>query len=193
MALRERFGTSENKKHTHLEFGEEVWGNCMSKYYPNLWICILVLLSVPAAGAATQPCPWLNAATAAGVLEGPVTVSVTYFDQDNTDAACEFTHKADHTIRTLRIEVETMRDLAHDFPQYLAKCGQDAKSLRAIGNEAIVCSIPGKNKQVAEQVVSRVRDRAFIVDVLSNGSAAERDAIRDKARKIAEQVAGFLF
>jgi hypothetical protein len=161
--------------------------------HPKLWILFLVLLSVPAARAATQPCPWLNAATAAGVLEGPVMVSVTYLDQENIDAACEFTRRADHTVRTLRIEVDIMKDLTHDFPRYLAKCGQDAKPLRAIGNEAIVCRVPGKNNQIAEQVVSRVRDRAFIVDVLSNGSAAERDAMRDKARKIAEQVAGFLF
>jgi hypothetical protein len=162
-------------------------------YHPKPWILLLVLLAVPAARAATQPCPWLNAATAAGVLDGPVTVSVTYSDQDNTDASCEFTNKADHTVRTLRIEVETMKDLAHDFPRYLAKCGPGAKSLKAIGNEAVVCSLPGRNSQVAEQVVSRVRDRAFVVDVLSNGSGSERDAIRDKARKIAEQVAGFLF
>jgi len=151
------------------------------------------LLAVPAAGAATQPCPWLNAATAAGVLEGPVTVSVTYFDQENTDAACEFTAKGDHTVRKLRIEVQTMKDFAHDFPRYLAKCGQDAKPLRAIGNEAILCTMSRKTNQVAEQVVSRVRERAFIVDVLSNDPAAKPDAIRDKTRKIAEQVAGFLF
>jgi len=65
----------------------------MRQYHLKLWIFVLILLAVPAAGAATQPCPWLNAATAAGVLEGPVTVSVTYFDQDATDAACEFTAK----------------------------------------------------------------------------------------------------
>jgi hypothetical protein len=165
----------------------------MRQYHPKLWILFLVLLAVPAARATAQPCPWLNAATAAGVLDGPVTVSVTYFDQDNTDSACEFTHKTDHTIRTLRIEVETMKDLGRDFPRYLAKCGPSAKPLKAIGNEAVICSISGKNQQIAEQVVSRVRDRAFIVDVLSNGHAPERDAARDKARKIAEQVAGFLF
>jgi hypothetical protein len=165
----------------------------MRQYHPKLSVLFLVLFVLPAAHAATQPCPWLNAATAAGVLDGPVSVSVTFFDQDNTDAACEFTHKADHTVRTLRIEVETMKDLTHDFPRFLAKCGPGAKSLSAIGNEAVMCSVPGKNKEVAEQVVSRVRDRAFIVDVLSNGSVSERDAVRDKARKIAEQVAGFLF
>jgi hypothetical protein len=164
----------------------------MKQQHSKLWILLLVLLGVPAAHAA-QPCPWLNAATAAGVLEGPVTVSVTYFDQDNSDASCEFTRRTDHNVRTLRIEVNTMKDLSHDFPRYLAKCGQDAKPLRAIGNEAIACSVPGKKSPVAEQVVSRVRDRAFVVDVLSNGAMSERDAMRDKAQKIAEQVAGFLF
>jgi hypothetical protein len=161
--------------------------------HPKLWILILLLFSMSVSCAAAQPCPWLNAATAAGVLEGPVTVSVTYVDQDNVDATCEFTYKADHTVRTLRIEVDTMKDLAHDFPRYLAKCGQGASALKAIGNEAVECSMPDKSKQVAEQVVSRVRDRAFIVDVLSTGPATQRDAMRDKARQIAEQVAGFLF
>lgn len=166
----------------------------MGRYRPKSWLLFLVLLSATAAhAAATQPCPWLNTATAAGVLEGPVTASVTYFDQDSTDAACEFTHNAAHSVRILRIEVDTMNDPTRDFPRYLAKCGQSAKPLTAIGNEAVVCSVPGKNTQIAEKVVSRVRERAFIVDVVSNGSAAQRDAIRDKAREIAEQVAGFLF
>lgn len=167
----------------------------MRRYRPKICALILFLacLGVPTVHAATQPCPWLNAATAAGVLDAPVTVSVTYFGQDNTDAACEFTYKAANTVRRLRIEVNTMKDFSRDFPRYLARCGQGTKPLRAIGNEAVVCSVPGKNKQVAEQVVSRVRDRAFIVDLFSNDSATERDAIRDKTQQIAEQVAGALF
>lgn len=166
----------------------------MGEYQRKVLLLFLVLLTVPTAHAATtQTCPWLNAATAAGVLEGPVMVSVSYLDPDNRDAACEFTYKADHTVRILRIEVNTMKDLSHDYSQYIAKCGQDAKALAAIGNEAIVCRIPGYDKQVAEQVVSRVRERAFIVGVLSNGPVAERDAMREKARKVTEQVAGFLF
>jgi acetolactate synthase regulatory subunit len=167
----------------------------MGQYCRKLWILLLLSMSVSVSHAATQlPCPWLNAATAAGVLEGPVVVSVTFLHQDNDDAACEFTHKADHTVRTLRIQVSSMKDVPHDFPQYLAKCGQDSKPVQAIGNEAIVCSISAKSKkEVDEQVVSRVRDRAFIVNVLSNGSASEHDAMRDKAQRVAEQVAGFLF
>jgi hypothetical protein len=168
-------------------------GNSMRRAHPTLWILFLFLLGGFEGRAVTQPCAWLNAATAAGVLEGPVTVRVTYINQEHTDAACEYTHQADKTVDTLRIEVDTMKDLHHDFPRYIARCGQNAKPLRAIGNEAVVCSVPGTNRQIAEEVVSRVRDRAFIVDVVSNGSAAERDTILDKAQKVAQQVAGSLF
>ena len=163
------------------------------QYRPRLWLLFLLLAAVPSAVAATQPCPWLNAATAAGAIEGPVSVSVAYLDQDNSDATCEFTHKDNHMVRTLRIEVDTMKDTSHEFPQYLAKCGPNAQALKAIGNEAIVCSVSNKNRQNVEQVVSRVRNRVFLIDVLSTGPASEREADRERARKIAELVAGFLF
>jgi hypothetical protein len=46
---------------------------------------------------------------------------------------------------------------------------------------------------VSEQLVSRVRERAFLVRVSSNSSGPERTELLDKSQKIAEQVAGFLF
>lgn len=156
-------------------------------------IVAVALLCAPAANAATQICPWLNAATAAGILEGSVTVSVSYSDQHKTDGVCEFTHKADHAVRTLRIEVDSMTDRTQEFPRYFARCGEDAKPVKAIGNEAAACSSTGTKNQIAEQVVSRVRDRAFVVGVSSTGSALKRDVIRDKAQKVAQQVAGILF
>lgn len=156
------------------------------------WILVLIFLCTPAARAA-QLCPWLNAATAAGVLEGPVTVTVSFSDPHNTDGVCEFIHKVDHSVRTLRIEVGTMTDLSQEFPRYVAKCKGDARPVKAIGNEATECAAPGAKQQVAEQVVSRVRDRAFIVGVSSNDPSAKPDVIREKAAKIAQQVAGILF
>ena len=38
-----------------------------------------------------------------------------------------------------------------------------------------------------------VRDRAFTVRIKSDADTADRSVLRDKALKIAEQVAGFLF
>ncbi|MGA2745713.1 MAG: hypothetical protein ABSE44_13550 [Candidatus Sulfotelmatobacter sp.] len=85
-----------------------------------------------------------------------------------------------------------MKNPAREFAPYSAKCGPNAAPLRAIGNEALVCSLRGKN-QFSEQVVSRVRERAFIVKITSNLAPTGESDLRERTQKIAEQVAGFLF
>jgi hypothetical protein len=72
---------------------------------------------------------------------------------------------------------------ATDFPSYLARCHSPSEPLKAIGNKAVACSDEG-----AEQVIGRVRNRAFIIRIKTPG----RD-LREKSRKVAEQVAGILF
>ena len=158
-----------------------------------LGILFLALsLGTPAMCKASENCPWLNAATAAGALNGAVTFTVTRSGEDKPDASCEFVHQDGYVLTSLQIEVQTMKDPSREFAAYWAKCGQHATPLRAIGNEAQVCSLRKKN-QYSEQVVSRVRERAFLVRVSSNGSTPEPALLRDKTQKIAEQVAGFLF
>ena len=138
-------------------------------------------------------CPWLNEATAGGALGGPVTVSITHTGKDNDDANCEFTHREGSVVMTLRIEVETMAAPAAAYRSFTARCTPDAQPLRAIGNQAIVCSLAGKKREISEQVIGRVRDRAFVVRVTSSTDSLERTTLRTKARRVAEQVAGFLF
>jgi uncharacterized protein (DUF2461 family) len=142
--------------------------------------------------SASENCPWLNAATAAGVLKGSVTFTVTRSGADSSDATCEFTHKEGATLTSLRIEVDTMKNPSREFASYSAKCSQNGTPLRAIGNEALVCSVRGKN-QFSEQVVSRVRERAFIVRMSSNVAPTGESDLRERTEKISEQVAGFLF
>lgn len=154
-------------------------------------------LCAPALCGASEHCPWLNAATAAGALKGSVTFTVTRpaadkTGADKTDATCEFIHREGAVLTSLQIEVETMKDPSREFAVYSAKCGRNATPLRAIGNEALLCTLHSKN-QFSEQVVSRVRERAFLVRVSSNGADPERTELLDKSQKIAEQVAGFLF
>jgi hypothetical protein len=60
--------------------------------------------------------------------------------------------------------------------------------LKAIGNEALACS-----DDHAELVVGRVRDRAFLVRLGTNDHSTQPSALREKARRVAEQVAGILF
>jgi hypothetical protein len=156
-----------------------------------------------AAAEAKETCPWLNEATAAGFLDGSVTSTVTfaikdktdanYSDTEKNDATCEFVRHQGSLVMSLRIEVETITGPSDSFESYLARCGPHAAPLTAIGNEAVACGFDGKKNQVSEQVVSRVRGRAFTVRITSNSNSLDRGALRDKTRSVAEQIAGFLF
>ena len=80
-----------------------------------------------------------------------------------------------------------------EFASYRAQCGSDGRPLKGIGNEAIACSVDDKNGHRSGQVVSRVRDRAFVIRVITTDSAMTPDSMSEKARSVAEQVAGNLF
>lgn len=162
-----------------------------------------LVFGLAAATEAKETCPWLNEETAAGFLDGSVTSTVTFAIKDKTDAnysntekndaTCEFVRHQGSLVMSLRIEVETITGSSDSFASYLARCGPHAAPLKAIGNEAVACGFDGKKNQVSEQVVSRVRGRAFMVRITSNSSSLDRGVLRDKTRSVAEQVAGFLF
>jgi hypothetical protein len=153
------------------------------------WIVVLALV-LPALSQAGESCPWLNEATAAGVLGGAVQITVAHPGKDADDAVCDF-------VRTpgseLHIRVETMYNARREFASYTARCRANAAPLRGIGNEAAACSADGDKGQIAEQVAGRVRNRAFLVRISSAGQAAPRNTLRENARNVAEQVAGALF
>ncbi len=136
------------------------------------------------AHAAETGCPWMNAATAGGVLGGGVTETVT---KNRDDAICVFVRSG----MRLSIDVKTMSDPAKEFPAYLARCGKRANPLRAVGNEAVACMVKEAGGGTAGQVVGRVRTRAFVIRV--NGDGLSQAALTEKARNVAEQVAGNLF
>jgi len=125
--------------------------------------------------SAEQTCPWLNAATAGGVLGGAATATV-------NKGACEFTAPEGK----LRIFVSTAPEAAEQFARAKAKCGKNGKVLPAIGNEAVAC--PAGH---SERVVGRVRDQVFTITVTMKGT--ERTALFDKGRFVAEEVSGNLF
>jgi hypothetical protein len=165
------------------------------------------------AGAQAK-CPWLNAATAAGVLGGEVQMAVSapvepgpvkgvgtamYSDQvrmDRFDVTCEFTRKVDAGTDTLSITVKTMSDQAKEFPSFLARCSGPTVPLRGIGNEAVQCVIRNTSDKAEQQVIARVRDRAFVLTITrpaAEAAAAAGDGLRDDTRNVAEQVAGSIF
>ncbi len=140
---------------------------------------------------AEQICPWLNPATAGGVLGGSVTTSVTHAGNNKEDGACEFTRQGPVTY-TLRIEVTRMAHLPADFTSWLAQCGAKGTPVRGIGNQAIACDLT-QAAQLSVQIVSRVRDRAFLVRVTAHKSSAPLQPLREEASNVAELVAGNLF
>ncbi|HTX33937.1 MAG TPA: hypothetical protein VME43_02915 [Bryobacteraceae bacterium] len=143
-----------------------------------LTLAILLCLAAPAV-AAEDPCPWLNAATAGGALGGAVQGTV-------APKSCEFVRREEGHEITLRIEVT-----AASAPP--AHCEAGAEAVKGIGNRAVACSYKYKPGWLAEQVVGTVRDQALLVRIATNNPSVTAKALRDKARNVAEQVAGNLF
>ena len=156
----------------------------MARAYGSLKLFALLLL-LPVAGAAAETCPWLNAATAGGVLGSPATVTVTHENANRDDAACIFAG----TSGTLRISVQTMETPRSEFASHAEACGANTTPLKAIGNEAVVCD-PDK---LSAQAIGRVRNRIFTILISTTDSSAVAAVLREKARSLAEQVAGNLF
>jgi hypothetical protein len=184
-------------------------------------ILLLVLFSFPLLCRAEENCLWLNAATAGGVLGGAVAVSVThpnphpldiqpanvksgtgpmsanpsgYSYAGNTvdDSDCAF-HRQSPVVGELRIQVRTMSEPAKAFVTYTARCGAHGTPLKAIGNEALVCDLHKKGSRLSEQVVGRVRDRLFVIDLSVQDPLITQSVLREKAETTAEIVAGNLF
>jgi hypothetical protein len=177
------------------------FGHILGVLFPARIVGVLlgavVLFCMPRSSEAKESCPWINKATASGALEGAVTATVTpaEMNKDKDEATCVFLHQNGVAGMELRIEVEALSGAPGAYAAYAARCGSDGVPLRAIGNQAAICPYQDKNRKkwICEQVVGRVRDHAFTVRVSSRAESPDRSALREKARKIAEQVAGFLF
>ena len=178
----------------------------------GLVICAALL--APMRGRAEAKCPWLNAATAGGLLGGEASMTVSapaehgtmphtepnvykedQVRMDRFDVTCEFSRKADSGVYSLKIVVETMKDPATEFAGRLANC-QGTVVLKAIGNEAVQCVAKSDFASGEEMVIARVRDRAFVLTVirpLAATASQTADVLHDDTRNIAEQIAGSLF
>jgi hypothetical protein len=160
---------------------------------PLLLLLGLAVL-MPAVCHAQAMCPWINVATARGIVGGAVTATVKI--SEHGFGICNFSRQQRATVHELRISVNVMTDVPKQFPIYLAQCPPKSTPLPAIGNEAVMCSIQGKGDEYAEIVVGRVRDRAFVVGVSSsiqNDLSMTQETRRERANLVAEQVAGILF
>ncbi|MGA2851743.1 MAG: hypothetical protein ABSE46_22290 [Terracidiphilus sp.] len=154
----------------------------------------VICLSLPALSHATNNCPWLNEATAGGLLGGDAIGMKTGADGQPT--VCTFTQQDTGVTRTLRITVEIASDPHARMSAVAQVCGADALPIKAIGNEALVCTADDRKGAVGERVVGRVRDQVFTITIASTLKAdpiLNRDALKARIYTAAEQVAGNLF
>jgi hypothetical protein len=158
------------------------------------WIMFLGLLLLSASCRAQAHCAWLNDATASGVLNGPVSLDLESAPDDQN--ICVFTNlKTAKDYSTLRIMVQPLKGVNNAVASHKSLCTSAPVALKAIGNEAILCSADVGYSR-GEQVIGRVRDRLFIVTVsstIAQDPSATRQLLQEKARTIAEQIAGALF
>jgi hypothetical protein len=155
---------------------------------------LAVIVLAPGACFGQAKCPWIQEATARGILGGAVTTNASI--KDTGDGACEFTRQQGDVQHQLSVMVITMTDIPKQYSRFTAQCESKGAPLKAIGNEAVECSIQTQTNLYAAKVVGRVRDRAFVVTVASSvedDPSMNQETRREKVHLAAEQVAGILF
>jgi hypothetical protein len=158
------------------------------------WVMLFPLVFLSARCKAQAHCAWLNEATAAGVLNGPVTLDLETAADDQS--ICVFTNlRTAKDYSALRIMIQPLKDVGKAVASHESLCTSAPVALKAIGNEAVSCSADVGYSR-GEQVIGRVRDRLFIVTVsstIAQDPSATRQLLQEKAKTIAEQIAGALF
>jgi hypothetical protein len=159
-------------------------------------LAVFVLLTpVPVFCQANVGCPWLNVATASGVLRSSENGTMATLSQGSREA-CGFVYHDATALRELRITTEQVQVPNQAITSAKAHCSGEASPLQGVGNEAVMCAANVKGQAEGEQVIGRVRDQVFTVTITTtarNDPSMSRDELKEKTRNIAEQVAGALF
>lgn len=156
--------------------------------------CVLMLAAIVPARAANN-CPWLNEATASGLLGGEA-VGAFQAASSAQPAICTFTERIDGATRSLQIRVETTPNFAARLKSLEKTCGSDIALLAAIGNEAVFCSADNSGNRTAERAIGRVRDQVFLIQIgssLKKDPILTRDNLVTRIHSAAEEVSGNLF
>ncbi len=156
-------------------------------------VAAMAALPVPCHGQ--NLCPWLNVATASGVLDGPAILTVDKTD-DHTET-CLFRSQTGSSADLLSISVTTVADLQNadqELVSHEKRCAASVVPLKAVGNEAVLCTADTARSR-GVQVIGRVRNRIFTVEIRtrSTRSEATRNLLEEKIEEVANQVAGVLF
>ena len=153
----------------------------------------MLLAAARASCQANTGCPWLNVATATGVLgsdeHGPMATLA-----EGSPAVCQFAYHDGTASRLLKITVDPARDDAQALHDYKARCSGTAIPLSGIGNEA--CTAATMGQTYGQEVIGRVRNQIFTVALTTTAQHdpfMPKEVALEKVINIAEQVAGALF
>jgi hypothetical protein len=151
-----------------------------------LLLCPLAMMAVAiqAQTAAPAYCPWATQGSAAKLLGGEVTVTVTL--SEGGAGSCSFT-RLQGPEASLKIDVSKSA---------LPSCGAEGVRLRGIGNEAMRCRAAANGGSDGETISGRVRDLHFTLTLILHPRQQppnSADPQNDGFEQIAEQVAGNLF
>lgn len=155
------------------------------------WVLLGALLS-PALCRAQAACPWINAVTATGAPSGS-TVPADQIAVSKNE--CRFHYQDDGIAYEVWVIVQETKNGSKDMEMKEVGCTSKTTALRGLGNEAVICGADRRSSW-GEQVIGRVRDQVFVVNVsvkAGRGANAEAKSLGDMATMIAGQVAGNLF
>jgi hypothetical protein len=158
-------------------------------------LALFVLLIFAARGEAKNNCPWMNEATASGLLGGDAVGEFTDV-APGKPASCVFTQAGANFTHALRITVQVTPDTHMHFETAAQACAKNASPLEAIGNEASMCTLDNRSTGLTQLVVGRVRDQLFTITfntTLKDDPILTRMSLKERAYTAAEQVAGNLF
>jgi hypothetical protein len=158
-------------------------------------LALFVLLVFAARSQAKNNCPWMNEATASGLLGGDAVGEFTDV-ASGRPAACVFTQAGASFTRGLRITVQVTPDTHLHYETAAQACLKTASPLEAIGNEATMCTLDNRSTGLTQLVVGRVRDQLFTITfntTLKDDPILTRMSLKERAYTAAEQVAGNLF
>ena len=163
-----------------------------------LWIAIASMLPMIAVCAqAENKCPWLNEATASDLIGGGNAVGSYVPAAAGKAAVCNFTERTGEAVRTLQIAVNVANDPHGKFLANVQRdCRATSDSLKAIGNEAVTCSILRQQTVIGERVLGRVRDQLFSITLsttMKHDPVLTPAILKMDISVAAEQVAGNLF
>ncbi len=157
--------------------------------------CIALLCAMPLVLRAENNCPWMNEATASGLLGASAVGTYTEASAAHP-AECSFVQNGDGGSRVLTITVEVTPD-AHDrVGQMMHGCEGGSSPLGAIGNEAALCAVSDRKNRRSGRVIGRVRDQVFSITMTSTlkmDAVLSPQSIPSRISLAAEQVSGNLF